>query len=108
MDGDGQTDLLIAAPMEGHAGLGDPDEALAGAVYLFAGPVIGVDGPDHARARWLGGHRFGELALMEVTDIDGDGFLDLVLSSPSAELDTPGGAHGAVQIVPSAFGMLGL
>jgi hypothetical protein len=85
LDGDGRTELVIAAP--GHDPVGGPVDA--GAVYVFdAGVVASLDEPVAADSIALltivGGHaqqRLGESLL--VADLNGDSVDDLVVASPA-------------------------
>ncbi len=105
INGDGTADLLVSAPEEGFGGRGDAPE-LAGATYLFVGPLEGVATPDHARGRWVGAFEGGRQSGILTYDIDGDGELDLLVGAPGGW--PPGGTGsgesvGAINVVWSAF-----
>jgi hypothetical protein len=106
VDGDGMGDLLLSAPEEGYAGRGDVPP-LAGATYLFMGPVSGVLSPDHAAARWGGAFEGGLQGAALVHDLDDDGVVDLLLNAPGASPDGAEGGAAAVHVVWSAFADLG-
>ena len=102
---DGNSDVLIGAPAEGFGGLGDANAPYAGAAYLFLGPVLGVQSPDHATARWKGVFPEGALGMPLATDLDRDGALDLLMTAPFASPlpGDPGEENGAVMFVLDAF-----
>jgi hypothetical protein len=103
---DGMGELLINAPEEGYGGRGDVPE-LAGATYLFMGPLSGVLSPDHAAARWGGAFPDGRQGAALVHDVDADGAKDLLLGAPSASPTGGPEGVGAVHVVWSAFEDLG-
>jgi len=93
VDGDGVLDLAVAAPGE------DRDEMAVGGgvVWLWYGPVA-PDG-DGAWARFAGspGAHTG-WALGGVGDLNGDGYADLGVGSPTSE-SGPAGTAGQVAVV---------
>jgi hypothetical protein len=93
LDGDGLGDLAVAAP--GSAGAG----VAAGAVGLFLAPRSGLVELAEADA-WLDGEAAGDgagSALASGGDIDGDGYADLLVGSPGADLG--GTDAGTVHVV---------
>ncbi len=98
INGDGNSDIVIAAPAEGAGGIEDLATPGAGAAYLFYGPVSGVNGPDHAAARWLGSEPHGELSTLLLADIDQEGTLDLLLGAPALEAEGETASHGQIHL----------
>eukprot|EP00762_Andalucia_godoyi_P006228 ANDGO_01717.mRNA.1 Phosphatidylinositol-glycan-specific phospholipase D len=94
---DGIPDLVVGAPSEGFAA-----NVFTGAVYLYSVStrggrdltpylrISGVSAHDSAGFRVVGG------------DLDGDGFADLVISSPYAQLSDDAAQTGAVWIFLSS------
>lgn len=99
LDGDGIPDLLLDAPTEGLYDRGDiPYQA--GAHYFFAGPVEGVQSPEHAVYRFVG--RQVQAGLLSSTvDLDGDANSDLILLNTSAGTDPyqSGVQHGLINVL---------
>lgn len=102
-DGDGSPDLLVSAPVSSAVG--------EGAVYLFAGPVLDLQGPSDASASILspaGVDGFGTALL--AADLDADGADDLVVGMASVEDDAgavliiPGPVPGALDLDPEELG----
>lgn len=77
VDGDGRSDLILAAPTEPTLDGWDP--LGLGAAYLFMGPVSGVQSPNHATAHWSAGSGDWLLAPPMVGDVDDDAAPDLLL-----------------------------
>ena len=93
INGDGYDDLLMVA--NGNDDAGED----AGKVYLVPGPIDGANGVDDiAWASWTGWRAgSGTIVVNGASDLDGDGHVDLLLSSRS---DTSKGNNtGAVYIV---------
>ncbi|MBZ0253654.1 MAG: integrin alpha, partial [Candidatus Methylomirabilis sp.] len=96
VNGDGRDDLLVGAPqVDGPAGTN------AGRVYVFAGgsaavtPILVIDGPQR--------NEFFGAALARLADLDGNGFDDYAVGSPS--FDAEGGSDaGKVTVFDGAFG----
>ena len=90
VDGDGSTELLIAAP-----GLGTLSEPSVGSVFIVPGTETGTARPaDFTR---IDGRAAGGLlgARLEVVDWDGDGVDDILLGAPAL---TSGGAVAAGEL----------
>ncbi len=109
VDDDGRHDLLVSAQREFSNEVDGGPIPEAGAAYLFTGPLLGVLGPEHARARWHSeqeGARFGNHPV--VSDVDGDGLLDLIVDAPGApSTDTSQPGWGAIFLIPAAFAGIG-
>jgi len=100
-DGDGQDDLLVGAPAFWNSGGGSYKP---GAVYLWYGPIeegsslslqadFTLDGT-MTGVRTLAGHR------VALSDLDGDGFNDLIASSPRD-------GAGVVHVIPGGQTAIG-
>ena len=92
VNGDGATDLLIGAPEDSEGGLS------AGAAYLVLGTPSGtvlLADAIKLRAESLG-HYAGQ-AVFGPGDLDGDGYDDLVIGEPGAQLGDDG--KGGVSMV---------
>jgi hypothetical protein len=93
VDGDGAAEVLVGAPAEAEAG--------PGAVYVFFGPMDGLQFLSDANAilRGDGDDRAGQ-ALAGVGDVDGDGSPDVLIGGPG---DDDGGEDaGAAWLVLGA------
>lgn len=84
LNGDAIADLVIGAPGAGVAGV------QRGSVGVFFGPISANTAPGSlAAANWIAegphsGSRFGASTLL--TELDGDGTLDLIIGVPQAEV----------------------
>jgi hypothetical protein len=89
LDGDGQDDLVVGAPLHDGAGVD------AGAVYMLHGPLTaGVLSASAADVRIVGdgfvpGDRFG--ASVACGDMDGDGLAEMVIGATRHDVPRTGG-----------------
>ena len=93
IDGDGFSDILVAAPDYDESGVDD------GAAYVLFGPVTGVVSLGAADVVMVGegaGEHAGE-SITALDDVDGDGRSELLLGAPNAA-----SADGAVYLVLGA------
>lgn len=88
LDGDGKADLAISAPGA------DVTVTDSGEVVLYR---IGANGPELLRAPLTGLGRGGFGSALAIADADGDGFNDLIVGSPGADLST-GTSRGVVDV----------
>lgn len=96
LDGDGLSDLLIAATFADSNGIG------SGIVYLVSGTTRGAFGLGAARARLMGEgeQAYTGLGLQSAGDVDGDGVGDVVIGAPGLGESTTGReAPGGVYVV---------
>jgi hypothetical protein len=108
-DGDGFTDLAVAAPLFDQPHLRD-----AGYVVIFHGAPKGLSGSRANGLIWLDSmarnSNFG--AALAAGDFDADGIDDIAVGAPEFWSDqqiTPGSGHGAVLVwYGSRFGMEGM
>ncbi len=94
VDGDGYDDILVGAFSD--AGSGEE----AGAVYLVTGPVLGEALLEDVATAIFWGEAAGDEAGWDVSsagDVDGDGFMDLLISADDA--DGAGVDEGAVYLL---------
>ncbi len=93
IDGDGQDDILISSPstpVDGYAGIG--------AAWLITRPASGQVDLAYADARIYGlaeGERFGHSAV-GLGDTDGDGYGELLIGAPDADLGARNGGAAYV------------
>lgn len=103
VDADGYVDLIVDAPAEGLIDRGDVPYQ-AGAVYLFHGPIEGVQSPDHARWRRTGATEGAEQSSVVLRPIDtpeGESAALLLLQAPGArDPARSDGAYGALFLLP--------
>lgn len=112
VDGDGFDELAMGA-FSARVGIGEMDGLSGGAVWFFEGGEAGLS--SDAAVRWTqnspgvpggveDGDWFGQHVWMD--DFDGDGFDDLVVSSPGEDLAGRGYWTGAVTVLwGSAVGL---
>jgi hypothetical protein len=87
-DADGLSDLAIGAPGD------DTKGTLAGAVFLFYGPVTGTNAMTTADKTWQGDASNSELGTVAaVGDLDGDGTTELLLGSLAYGSNNAGRAY---------------
>ena len=89
VDGDGADELLVGARGD------DSGPEKGGAAYLYWGPVSSGGGPSDATATFYAYDNQDDLGASALTaDLDGDGFLEVVLGAPGANVT--GGNGGAL------------
>jgi hypothetical protein len=90
---DGLTDLLVGA--HGH----DAGGSIAGAVYLFRGPVEGELSVETADAKFIGENEVDKAGYSLASgDINNDGYADCIIGAP---YESSGGTYaGATYVVP--------
>ena len=94
IEGDGYSDLLIGATNHGSSSSGQ------GAAYVASGPLTGTSSLAAADGKLTGSS--GDLAGTSVAlgDIDGDGFLDVIVGAPSH--DVGGSSVGCANVMFTA------
>ena len=92
VNGDGLADFLVGAPNVADGGIS------AGAAYLILGPAVGDTHLDLASARIFGEaeYEYAGQRIADLGDLNGDGFDDIGVASPSSDLGAESG--GAVAI----------
>lgn len=104
LDGDGDTDLLVASPRASQTGDAGEDAPRNGAIYgildTFIEPTPLTDGDTRLYGD-VAGDLFGS-AVASLGDINGDGYEDFAISSPGQGFSGPG--SGAVYVVPGPLG----
>ena len=96
-DGDGNDDLMVAAPYD------DVVRRYAGSAYLFLGPLSGTVGASDAFVELngtIGAGYFGSAMAPTGGDLDGDGLEDLWISAPGASVTQS--TQGALYLFGSA------
>jgi len=92
VNGDGKADVLIGAPENGDEG------SRAGRVYLLYGPLTSMaldESPDGATGG--SGRDFAGSSLAGGVDLDGDGYVELLVGAPGN--DGGGDTAGAVHVI---------
>ncbi len=96
IDGDGDDELLVGAPLAMGVG---PE---AGAAYLLLGPATHVNVLEAADAILLGDTALGRFGwAVAAGDVDGNGAIDLAIAAPETDVGDAIGA-GAVHVFPSS------
>ncbi len=99
LDGDGFADVAVSAPRLDAGSTSD-----AGACAVFHGPLQGIRAPNEAEALLWGTGGGYELGSSVVSgDVDGDGWLDLLLGAPG--YDQPAADAGAAWLLWGGAGL---
>jgi hypothetical protein len=94
VEGDGYSDLLIGASTHSSSSSGE------GAAYVALGPLTGTNSLAAADGKLTGSSGDGAGTSVALGDIDGDGFLDVVVGAPSH--DVGGSSVGCAYVMFTA------
>ncbi len=89
LDGDGRIELVVAAPGDDTAGTD------AGAIFVFEADEFSLDPTPTQVLTGTTGDELG--ATLDLGDLDGDGFLDLLVGAPNAGMSGEVHVYGALQ-----------